>query len=116
MSLITGSAAFATVAGLINQYRSIQETRNSKDVRDFETWLNENRYTDVVDLLSKDSKVLSGIDELIKEDHEIFHDKLDAINSALAAFASTISGFGVVAEATIPNNGLRISEDSRVGF
>lgn len=106
MSLIFGSGAFATIVGLINQYRSIQESRDSKDAKDFENWLNENRYSDVVDLLVSDSKTLSGVDELIKEDHEIFHQKLDAINMALAAFASTIPGFGIIAEAVIPNNGL----------
>lgn len=94
MDPLTG---FITIVGLITQYRSEVKGRTDSDNQEFKDWLNENRYTDLVDLLCRDSETLSAVENLIREDNDTFKKKLSAIETALLKFSSLVEDFDQIA-------------------
>ncbi len=99
---ITASTTFATIVGLIGQFRSERASSDSKEFKDFELWLESNRQTELITSLKENVSAIEGIKELLLEDKDVLLNRLEALDSALTAFASNVRGFSKIAEAINP--------------
>lgn len=104
MDPLTAASTFATIVGLIGQFKGERPDQEESDLKDFLEWLIQSNHKDLKELLEKNSQASDGIKTILKEDREIFLQKLEAINNALSSFSSGISGFADVAEAISPTN------------
>ena len=103
MEPITG---FVSIVGLIAQYSSEVKSKKIKEDTLFQKWLEDNRWTDVIDLLSRDSQTLHAVEELLNDDREMLEQKLTAIEEALLKFSSAVDGFDKISASMKPNLGL----------
>lgn len=95
--------SFATVVGLLGQYRSEKGAQSQLEYNDFMEWLSKANHTEVKGLLELNTSATIYIKALLNQDHEIFKQKLEKIDSALTAFASTVEGFSELAQAVNPD-------------
>ncbi len=95
--------SFATIVGLLGQYRSERGAQAQLEFNDFMEWLAKANHTETKELLELNTNTTIYIKALLNQDHKIFKEKLDKIDAAITAFASTIEGFDVLARAVNPN-------------
>jgi hypothetical protein len=100
--LITES--FAAIVGLLGQYRSEKGGKEQLEYHDFMEWLAKANHTQTKELLEINTKATIYIKALLNQDHKIFKQKLDKIDAAITAFASTIEGFDSLAQAVNPSS------------
>lgn len=103
MDPLSIASAFATIVGLIGQFRGERSSRIQSTLDDFMKWLIESNHNELKELLENNAQASEGIKNILQEDRELFLEKLESINRALLSFASGISGFSAVAEAINPN-------------
>ena len=96
--------SFATIAGLLGQYRSERSGKAQLEYNDFMEWLAKANHTQTKELLEINTNATMYIKALLNQDHEVFKQKLDKIDAAITAFASTIEDFGSLAKAVNPGS------------
>lgn len=95
--------SFATIVGLLGQYRSEKGAQDQLEYNDFMEWLAKANHTELKGLIELNTNATTYIKSLLNQDHEIFKKKLDKIDAALTAFASTVEGFSELAKAVNPD-------------
>lgn len=103
MDPLSMASAFATIVGLIGQFRGERATNNQPSLEDFQQWLEESHQNDIKSLLEQQSKMVEGIKIMLAEERDIFFEKIQSINNALIAYSSPINGLSQIAEAISPN-------------
>jgi len=98
--------SFAAIVGLLGQYRSEKAGQAQLEFNDFMEWLAKANHTEIKGNLELNTNATIYIKALLNQDHEIFKQKLDKIDAAITAFASTIEGFDVLANAVNPDAAL----------
>jgi len=98
--------SFATIVGLLNQYRSEKGSQSQLEYNDFMEWLAKANHTETKGLLELNTNATIYIKSLLNQDHKIFKEKLDKIDKAITAFASTIDGFDALAQSINPDAAL----------
>lgn len=73
------------------------------EFNDFMEWLTKANHVEIKELLELNVNTTIHIKALLNQDHKVFKEKLDKIDKAITAFASTIEGFDVLANAVNPN-------------
>ena len=102
MDPLSIASTFATIVGLIGQFRGERSAKEQGTLNDFMQWLIESNHAEIKKLLENNSKASEGIKNILQEDRELFLEKLEGINKALLSFASGVSGFSSLAEAINP--------------
>jgi len=100
------SESFATIVGLLGQYYSEKGSKAQIEFNDFMEWLAKANHTEIKSLLELNTQATIHIKALLNQDHRIFKEKLDKIDSAITAFASAIVGFDALAREVNPNASL----------
>lgn len=98
--------SFATIVGLLGQYRSEKGAQARLEFNDFMEWLAKANHTEIKDLLELNTQATIHIKALLNQDHKIFKEKLDKIDAAITAFASAIEGFDMLARVVNPDASL----------
>ena len=98
--------SFATIVGLLGQYRSERGAQAQLEFNDFMEWLATANHTEIKNLLEVNTQATIYIKALLNQDHKIFKEKLDKIDAAITAFASAIEGFDVLAREVNPDASL----------
>lgn len=95
MDPLSIASAFATIVGLIGQFRSERKSGQNPDIEEFMAWIAENKIAnhDVINLLEQNQDALKSIDELLREQQDVLQKKLERLDTALASFASLVPGF-----------------------
>ena len=93
MDPLSIASAFATIVGLIGQFRGERSGKEQLTLPYFMQWLIESNHTEIKELLENNFKASEGIKNILQEDRELFLEKLEGINKALLSFASGVSGF-----------------------
>jgi hypothetical protein len=106
MDPLSAASAFATIVGLIGQFRGERASNNQPNLAEFQDWLHTTHRSDIKALLDQQSKMTEGIKIMLAEERGAFLEKLEAINTALITYSSQINGFSQIAEAINPNLGL----------
>lgn len=98
--------SFATIVGLLGQYYSEKGAKAQIEFNDFMEWLAKANHIEIKSLLELNTQATIHIKALLNQDHRIFKEKLDKIDSAITSFASAIDGFDVLAREINPNSSL----------
>jgi hypothetical protein len=103
MDPLTSATTFASLVGLIGQFRSERSSLSQNDFNEFLEWLVKVQHESLKGLLETNVKATIGIKAILNEDRDAVLSKLESINSALSSFASGIPGFSEVVEAINPS-------------
>ena len=95
--------ALATVLQLIGLFRQERSATADLSHKDFYEWLVEHRFQELKDLISETYHLSSEVDKLLREDHAVMLEKLDAANAILADILRHVEGFREIAETMLPN-------------
>ncbi len=109
-------SAFTTVVSLIGQFRSERSGLAAADFNEFLIWLAEANHSELKTLVEQNSRKVIGIKALLNEQYEVFHERLEMLDSALAAYASSLPGFsdlteGLKPQAAISDQALKILQE-----
>lgn len=106
MDPLSLASAFATIIGLIGQFRGEKAGKEQTDYNEFLQWLIESNHKEIQGLLQTNSQAAQGIEEILKEDRALFLEKIESINNALVSYSSHLSGFSSLASGLSKNSGL----------
>lgn len=98
--------SFAIIVGLLGQYSAERGAKAQLEFNDFMLWLTKANHSEIKSHVELNVEATLYIKALLNEDHKIFKEKLDKIDNAITAFASTVSGFDVLANSLNPNAAL----------
>lgn len=99
-------SAFTTVVSLIGQFRSARSGSADADFNEFMIWLVEVNHSELKTLVEQNSRAVIGIKALLNEQYEVFHERLEMLDSALAAYSSSLPGFSDVTEGLKPQSAI----------
>jgi hypothetical protein len=102
MDIGNAGALTASVVGLISDFMAHRVSDRAATFDEFQAWLAERRHEEWVGLLKTNQKLALGLKAIFHESNEKILLKLDALDTALATFASRIGGFADVAAAVRP--------------
>jgi hypothetical protein len=103
---LTASTTFATVVGLICNYKQEKDSSH----RDFMKWLDYHRHEDIKNAISCSQALQDDVNSLLREDHVQILEKLNLINDVLTQVLSKVSGFEVLANEL--GNSAKLSEQA----
>lgn len=104
MDPLSAASAFATIVGLIGQFRGERaSSEEQSSFEEFREWLEDTQRSDINNLIDQQDKMIEGIKIILAEEREIFIEKLETINNALITYSSNIEGFSQIAESINPN-------------
>jgi len=106
MDPLTGAGAFATIVGLICNYKNEKQAISPDEYKAFVEWLQNKHHTEVIKYLEVNSRAVESIKQFLAEDNKVIIQKLEAIDAVTAKIASGIEGLAEIARAVRPNQEL----------
>lgn len=106
MDPITGTGIFATIVGLIGQYRGERKATADADFDDFMIWLSHTHHADVKALIESSHATTIGIKSLLKIQYEKLVERIDLLDKTLASYARGLPEFSSISASVWPNIGL----------
>ena len=100
---ITLSASFATIVGLISNFKSERNASSENEYNEFIAWLAEKRHNTVIDEINSNHLLSLSIKSTLNQNHEELILKLKGLDNSIATLATKISGFNEIAHAINPN-------------
>ncbi|WNO10498.1 hypothetical protein [Teredinibacter sp. KSP-S5-2] len=104
MEPMVAAGAYATVVGLICNYRA--ESKNKASLDDFMHWLEVHGHNESKDLIESNYKTTISIKALLNQKSEIFTERFNQIDLILAKISSQVEGLDSLAEAIYPESRL----------
>lgn len=113
MDLLGTASALATVVGLLGQFKSSKDAAQGKDFNEFMAWLIESGHQELKSLIEANHTTTIGIKAVLNQQNADLAEILSRIDSVIASFASTLSGFsdisaGLKPESLLSNQALSI--------
>ena len=108
MNPLSIAGAFATIIGLLCNFKNEQRTASENEYNSFIKWLIEKKHDQVIEFLKENSSLSESIKAFLNENNEIIMRKLNSIDEIVSNIASNIEGLSEIVRAINPN--LRISE------
>jgi hypothetical protein len=93
MEPFTGATAFATVVSLIAQFRAERAATKSLEAEEFMNWLSDSKHSELRALLEQNASTSVSIKSLLSVNQRELIEKLENLDSALAAYASALPQF-----------------------
>ncbi len=106
MDPLTTASAFASIVGLICNFRSERQSKDKVNYSEFLLWLENRNYIGLKSEIDSNHLLGRGIKSLLSDNHDEIMAKLKALESSMSAVSSHIGGFKEISEALAPNNGL----------
>lgn len=103
MDLMTGAGAFATIVGLLSNFKS---ERSSADLGQFILWLKEKRHEDVVARIASNQAVLKQLTEILSTNHDVLLERFGVLDQLLSSAAARVEGFSGLAHAMHPQSSI----------
>ncbi len=100
MDPITASLAFATIVGLLSDFKAERTASSDDEYKDFVDWLSEKRHNSLVRKLSSNADLSKSIRDLLTKGHDDVVQRLESIDSILRDVASKIPAFSAIAAST----------------
>ncbi len=110
MDPLTAAGAFATIMQLVCNYRQEKGGAEALDHQKFIEWLDYHRHEEIINLICNTAALRTEIDNLLRADHAVIMQKLDAINTTLASLASRVPEFRDLTMTMVP--GAEFSEQA----
>jgi hypothetical protein len=96
---LEASSIFATLVGLICNWRD-ERGRASKDkFEDFITWLTNHNFHALKDRIFESEELQRQLTEMLRQDYDTLSEKLDSLTGAISAISDKIDTFGEVGRA-----------------
>lgn len=102
MDSITLASAFATIVGLICNFRQEQTSEGSLTTDVFFQWLTDHKHEVIRHQIEVNAELLSGITGLLQANRETLLERFDQVNLLLAQLLSKMDGFQAVVHSTFP--------------
>jgi hypothetical protein len=98
--------SFITVVGLIGQFRAERSGLADADFNEFMIWLVDANHVELKVLVEQNPRTVIGIKALLNERHKVFRKRLEMLDSALAAYSSSLPGFSDLTEGLNPQSAI----------
>jgi len=106
MDPLTISMTFATIVGLICNFKSERISSSKDEYNDFIGWLETKNHNQQIEYIKNNRELSDGIRSLLNQNHEIVMSKLSAITETLILLSSKVSGFREISHSIAPNTEL----------
>ena len=94
MDLMTVTGAFATIVGLLCNFKSEQ---SSRDMDQFILWLKEKRHEDVATGIENNKELLQQLTEILSINHDELIERLGSLDQLLSSVAAHMDNFSGLA-------------------
>lgn len=99
---LTTASAFATIVGLICNYRQEKGANEALDYQKFIEWLDYHKHEEIINLICNTAALQGEVDNLLRADHAVIIEKLEAVNTTLASLMSQVTEFRGLALTMMP--------------
>lgn len=106
MEPLSTASAFATIVGLVCNFRSERQSGQQDDYNEFLRWMDNVRHKELIEELNSNVSLAQGVKALLEDNHEQIMVKLKALESSMSAVASHINGLREISQALSPAHGL----------
>ena len=106
----TAATTFATIVGLLSNFKSERKSSSDDEYKEFVSWLDEKRHKSLLDEITSNHLLGLGIKSLLNQNHEVVLQKLSALDETLLVLSSSIGGFKEISNALAPN--IELSEQA----
>ena len=103
MNPTEAATTFATLVGLVCNFRQEKGEREALDHRKFIEWLEYHRHEELKQLIVNTAALRTEVDNLLRSDHALMLQKLDCIGEILVSLLSRLDEFRGLALAVAPN-------------
>jgi len=100
------TGAFATIIGLICNFKSEQRVVSDDEYKEFMQWLGDKRHKNLVDEIQSNHLLGLGLKKLFNQNHSVIVDKLNKLDNSITSIAAQVDGFKEIANAVTSNSGL----------
>lgn len=100
MDPLTATASFATIVGLLSNFKS---ERSGTQLSDFIEWLKDKRHEDVVLSIEQNQMLAIQLKSLLSVNHQELVQRLNSLDEILASVASHIQTFSSLATTVKPS-------------
>lgn len=101
MDPITGATTFATIVGLLSNFKS---ERTGGELSEFIEWLKQKNHENVASGIVANKALVSELSQILATNHNELCENLSALNDIIAGIASNISMFSALASSTNPES------------
>jgi len=91
MDPLTLSTSFATIVGLICNFKQENKKNKNLNTQEFVKWLEYHHHDELKEAISENQELAQEINKVLREDHELIISKLNKIDSILAGLASNFN-------------------------
>jgi hypothetical protein len=103
MDPLTLPMAFATIVGLICNFKQEHKDQRETRMQDFLEWLDEHRHQQIKEYINQNTALLEAIDKYLKRNYDSTTQQLTYIENMLASLLSRIDGLDNIVQAVKPN-------------
>lgn len=103
MEPLSTTLAFATVIGLLADYKSLKKDPSSEEFEEFIQWLAESNHEELLDEIKSNQRLAISIKSVINQSNQEFQSRFDRIDSVLVSIASGLDLFSELATTLKPN-------------
>jgi hypothetical protein len=107
---LTAATTFATIVGLLSNFKSERNSSSDNEHQEFIEWLDNKRHKSLIDEINSNHLLSLGIKSLLNQNHEIVIKKLKDLDETLLVLSSSIGGFKEISTALAPN--IELSEQA----
>ncbi|MBM4031936.1 MAG: hypothetical protein FJ291_09140 [Planctomycetes bacterium] len=106
MEPLTLATAFATIVGLLCNFKQERRAQQDLSSRDFLEWLAEHRHQELKQLIEGTSGLVSHLDAMLRQNADVLLARLKSLDDVLAGLATRIEGLEGLTRFLKPNAGL----------
>lgn len=103
MEPLTIATAFASIVGLICNFKQERQSNKQATKDEFIDWLDKHQHYQIKEYLVKNTSLCQAIESLLMQNHEIVLEKLEFIGEQLSFLLSHIEGFNQIVSAINPS-------------
>jgi hypothetical protein len=103
---LSAVGSFASLFGLIFNFRSEMQANEKADYDEFILWLGRKNHKELIQEITSNHVLGLSIKSLLSENHDVVMKKLSAIETAMAAVSEHIGGLKEISKAIHVNDGL----------
>jgi hypothetical protein len=100
------ASTFATLVGLVCNFRQERGQQEALNHQNFIEWLEYHRHEDLKNLIVNTAALRTEVDNLLRSDHALMLQKLDRIGQILADLLGRLDEFKGIAGAMLPHRDL----------
>ncbi|MBN1665170.1 MAG: hypothetical protein JW943_16360 [Deltaproteobacteria bacterium] len=99
MDPLTIVSSFATIVGLLSNYKSERRNMNEDEYTGFIEWLNEKRHDELVGYIENNQNLSISIKALLNQQNDVILAQFKKLDDMLLILASQLDGFSSIAKA-----------------